>query len=171
MTAVDKARLERNGTAQVVESLRGGQTTFHGPGQLVAYPILDLSPSSSGFDKRARCYVYLLEQVIIQTLAHCQIAAQRTENTGVWTLRDEKIAAIGVHLRRNITSHGIALNVATDLSWFDHIVACGLVDKKTTSMAREGSSVGIERVTDVFVEELAKELGCEGVVVEEMALD
>jgi lipoyl(octanoyl) transferase len=95
-----------------------------------------------------------------------------TENTGVWTSPDDKIAAIGVHMRRNVTSHGVGLNVGTDLWWFDRIVACGLEGKRTTSFEKQG--VGRERygsvadVGRVFVEEMAKRLeGVEGVEKEE----
>lgn len=161
MSAETRSRLERNGQASVVESLRGGQTTFHGPGQLVAYPILDIS--STGLKIRPRCYVDLLEEAIITTLSNFGLHAQRTENTGVWVTDEKKIAAIGVHLRRNITSHGIGLNVSTDLSFFDHIIGCGLADKKTTSMQAEGFGNTIEEVTSTFVRTLASKLGLEGV--------
>jgi len=119
---------------EVVESDRGGQVTYHGPGQLVGYPILDLSP-----DRRdVRRYVRDLEEVLIRTLAGFGIAAEVRPGTsfiGVWA-GGEKIAAIGVHLSRWITTHGFALNVAPDLSLYAGIVPCGLRQEGVTSMAR-----------------------------------
>jgi lipoyl(octanoyl) transferase len=125
--------LARRGV-EVVESDRGGQVTYHGPGQLVGYPILDLSP-----DRRdVRRYVRDLEEVLIRTLADYGIDAVVRPGTaliGVW-VGGEKIAAIGVHLSRWITTHGFALNVATDLSLYAGIVPCGLRQESVTSMQR-----------------------------------
>jgi lipoate-protein ligase B len=154
--------LRAGGSAEFHESLRGGQTTYHGPGQLVAYPILDLRRHGL----TPRCYVNYLESVLIQTCARYGIAAFRTENTGVWTTPQRKIAAIGVALRRFVSSHGVALNVDTVNMewWFGRIVACGLEGKEATSFDREGVSlrgVGVEEVGGVFVEEFWK--GLEGV--------
>jgi lipoyl(octanoyl) transferase len=119
---------------EVVESDRGGQVTYHGPGQLVGYPILDLHP-----DRRdVRRYVRDLEEVLIRTLADYGIAAEVRPGQaliGVW-VGDEKIAAIGVHLSRWITTHGFALNVAPDLSLYAGIVPCGLRQEGVTSIAR-----------------------------------
>ena len=119
---------------EVVESDRGGQVTYHGPGQLVGYPIVDLSP-----DRRdVRRYVRDLETVLIRTLEDYGIAAGTREGgamVGVW-VGGEKIAAIGVHLSRWITTHGFALNVATDLSLYAGIVPCGLRAAGVTSMER-----------------------------------
>lgn len=143
--------MSNNGDAKVVETLRGGQTTFHGPGQLVAYPIIDLrsfetSSSSNNNNNNEnklglpiRCYVELLERTVIKLLTqkYGLSTAQITENTGVWMDNDHKICAIGVHVRRYITSHGIGLNVSTDTKWFDRIVACGLPDKHATSILKE----------------------------------
>ncbi|KAK9320779.1 hypothetical protein V1517DRAFT_197598 [Lipomyces orientalis] len=111
-------------------TMRGGQTTFHGPGQLVAYPILDLKE----FNLSTRCYVRMLEDTTIELLEGFGLRAKVTENTGVWLSHFEKIASIGVHLRRYITSHGVAINGSTDLSYFDQIVACGLPESKATSI-------------------------------------
>jgi lipoate-protein ligase B len=122
---------------EVWPTLRGGQTTFHGPGQLVIYPIIDLRAKYPLWPKglSPRCYVNLLEQTTIDTLASWDLKGIRTENPGVWAEDGErKIAALGVHLRRNITSYGVGLNVNTDLRYFDRIVACGLPGKKVTSM-------------------------------------
>ncbi|KAF2271070.1 lipoyltransferase [Lojkania enalia] len=126
--------LRANGRAEFVEAMRGGQTTFHGPGQLVAYPIIDLKTHRIS----PRDYVCVLEKSLIATCARYGIKAMTTEHTGVWTTPDDKIAAIGVHMRRHITSHGIGLNVNTDLWWFDRIVACGLEGKRATSFEKEG---------------------------------
>lgn len=122
------------------ETLRGGQITFHGPGQLVIYPILDLKNVQS--DKwpkglSARCYVNVLEEATINTLKTFGIVGFRTDNPGVWVDEDRKIAALGLHLRRNITNYGVGLNIRTDLRYFDRIVACGLEGKKTTSIRKE----------------------------------
>ena len=148
--------LRADGRADFVEALRGGQTTFHGPGQLVAYPIIDLKRHKIS----PRCYVRLLEDTLIATLARYGIKGLITENPGVWTSEERKIAAVGVHLRRNITSHGIGLNIHTDLWWFNRIVACGLEGKETTSFEREGvPEMEVESVGDTFVDELGKQLG------------
>ncbi|KAE8440833.1 hypothetical protein EG329_006395 [Mollisiaceae sp. DMI_Dod_QoI] len=128
--------------ADVEQTLRGGQTTFHGPGQLVIYPILDLKSQFPEWKKglSVRCYVNLLEQATINTLDIWGLKGIRTENPGVWEEEGErKIAALGVHLRRNITSYGVGLNVNTDLRWFERIVACGLVGKGVTSILELGN--------------------------------
>ncbi|KAF9963026.1 hypothetical protein BGZ70_007719 [Mortierella alpina] len=135
----EAARLRRLG-ATYVESLRGGEITFHGPGQLVAYPILDLKPIKLS----VRCYVSYLEKAIIATCAQWGVKAITTDNTGVWINDQKKIAAIGVHVQRYITSHGLALNCNTDLDFFKEIVACGLTGKETTSLARELKSLQID---------------------------
>ncbi len=119
---------------KVVECDRGGQVTYHGPGQLVGYPVVNLSP-----DRRdIRRYVRDLQEVLIRALAGYGIAAQPgegQENIGVW-VGQEKIASIGVHLSRWITTHGFALNVATDLSYFAGIIPCGLHQVRMTSIER-----------------------------------
>ena len=119
---------------EIVECDRGGQVTYHGPGQLVGYPIVNLSP-----DRRdIRRYVRDLQEVLIRTLAGYGLAAQPgegQENIGVW-VGEEKIASIGVHLSRWITTHGFALNVATDLSLFAGIIPCGLHQVRMTSIER-----------------------------------
>ena len=127
------AYLRCEGKAEFHEALRGGQTTFHGPGQLVAYLIrtLESKPSSP------RNHVRLLESSVIATCSKYGINGFTTENPGVWTSQETKIASVGVHVRRYVTSHGIGLNVTTDLTWFDRIVACGLVGKKATSFEKE----------------------------------
>lgn len=122
---------------EVWPTQRGGQITFHGPGQITICPILDLKAAYPLWPKglSPRCYVNLLEQATINTLACWNLQGIRTENPGVWAEDGErKIAALGVHLRRNITSYGVGLNVRTDLGYFDRIVACGLEGKQVTSM-------------------------------------
>lgn len=143
------------GRAEFHEALRGGQTTFHGPGQLVAYPIIDLKRHNL----TARCYVHLLESCVIRTCAKYGVSTMRTSNPGVWVNVDEKICALGVHLRRNVSSHGVGLNVSTDVGWFGRIVACGLEGKGTTSLALQGvKGVSVGEVGGQFVNEMAAEL-------------
>jgi lipoyl(octanoyl) transferase len=164
---------------EVFDCDRGGDVTFHGPGQLVGYPIFDLRGFSADDARRKTLgvieYVRRLEEVLIRTCADFQIPAERIPGlTGVWTSNNDggatgvparpleahppqttsprpkgqaKIAAIGVHISRSVTSHGFALNVNTDLSYFDLIVPCGIVDKPVTSIARElGDLVPLEQV-------------------------
>jgi lipoyl(octanoyl) transferase len=112
---------------------RGGQATYHGPGQLMGYPIIDLRRCGQDLHK----YLRWLEQLIIDLLAQYDISAQRRESlTGVW-VEDRKIASIGVGVRHWITMHGFALNVCGDLSPFDHIVPCGINNVAMTSMELE----------------------------------
>ena len=136
--------LERAGIA-FYPTDRGGDVTYHGPGQLVGYPILDLRE----WKRDVGAYVRAIEQCIIDTLAEYGIAAGRIPKlTGVW-VDDRKIAAIGVHLSRWVTSHGFALNVNTDLSYFQYIVPCGLT-KPVTSMAALGVRASLEEVSECF---------------------
>jgi len=112
---------------------RGGQATYHGPGQLMGYPIIDLRRCGQDLHK----YLRWLEQLLIDLLARYEIAAQRRESlTGVW-VENRKIASIGVGVRHWITMHGFALNVCGDLSPFDHIVPCGINNVAITSMEKE----------------------------------
>lgn len=121
-------QLTRRGI-DLVDTDRGGQITYHGPGQLVAYPVINLRDWGGPLR-----YVRTLEQIIIQTLASFGITAGREEGlTGVWVGR-RKIAAIGVKISRGVAHHGFAINVDPDLSCFDHIVPCGITDRAVTSM-------------------------------------
>ena len=145
---LDEATLRARGY-EVFEAGRGGDVTFHGPGQLVGYPILKLAPA----EQDAHAYLRRLEQVLIDTLADFDIKSRRhAPHTGVWVDQDGarlKIAAIGVRLSRWVTSHGFALNVDCDLGDFDVIVPCGISDYGVTSMAEFlGGGVDIESVTD-----------------------
>jgi lipoyl(octanoyl) transferase len=132
---VSEDQLARAGV-EICECDRGGDVTYHGPGQLVGYPIFDLR----GFAPRigAVDFVRKLEEVLIRTCADFGVATHRVQGmTGVWTLWNEaKIAAIGVHISRGVTSHGFALNVSTDLDHFKLIVPCGIGDKPVTSLGR-----------------------------------
>jgi lipoate-protein ligase B len=120
----------RDESVDVFNIERGGDITFHGPGQLVGYPILDLS----NYKKSVSWYMRTLEQVLIDTLIEFKIAAQRNDGlTGVW-VGDEKIAALGVRISRWVTMHGFALNVNPDLSFYDGIIPCGIFDHGVTSM-------------------------------------
>jgi lipoyl(octanoyl) transferase len=135
---------------------RGGDVTYHGPGQLVGYPILDLRE----WKRDVGAYVRGIEQCIIDTLAGYGIEAGRIPKlTGVW-VDGRKIAAIGVHLSRWVTSHGFALNVSTDLSYFQYIVPCGLT-RPVTSMAALGVHATLDEVGEHFAAHFARIFDCE----------
>jgi lipoyl(octanoyl) transferase len=138
---------------ELFESGRGGDVTFHGPGQLVGYPIVDLKPDRCDVHR----YVRDLEEVLIRTAAAFGIEAARVPGlTGVW-VGDDKLAAIGVRISRWVTSHGFAFNVSTDLSHFDLIVPCGIRGRGVTSLQRLlGQSVGMSKVADAAVEAFAE---------------
>ena len=124
--------LSRDGI-EVFEIERGGDVTFHGPGQLVGYPIIDLT----GHQRDLHWYLRTLEQALIDALAGLDISATRNPGyTGVWT-GDRKIASIGIHVKQWVTWHGFALNVTTDLSQFQRIVPCGIAGVEMTSVERE----------------------------------
>jgi lipoyl(octanoyl) transferase len=117
------------------ETNRGGDITYHGPGQMVGYPILDLTEHR----RDVRWYVQQLEETMIRATADFEVTAERVaDRHGIWVRRpgseEEKLAALGVHLSRWVTSHGFAYNVATDLRYFDLIVPCGIAGKRATSL-------------------------------------
>jgi lipoyl(octanoyl) transferase len=135
---------------------RGGDVTYHGPGQLVGYPILDLRD----WKRDVGAYVRGVEQAIIDTLADFGIAGERIPKlTGVW-VDGRKVAAIGVHISRWVTSHGFALNVSTDLSYFQYIVPCGLT-KPVTSMAQLGMRVSVEETGQILAGHFGRIFDCE----------
>jgi lipoate-protein ligase B len=128
---------------------RGGDVTYHGPGQLVVYPIIDLR---SKLRRDVHRYVRNLEMIAIETLRHFGLEAKRRPPyTGIW-IDNRKIAAIGIAVRRGITFHGLALNVNTDLRYFNRIIPCGLTWADVTSMAKElGTEQSIEQVKHTFL--------------------
>jgi lipoyl(octanoyl) transferase len=131
---------------------RGGDITYHGPGQIVGYPVLDLRE----WKRDVVAYVRAVEQVIIDTLADFQIAGQRVPGcTGVW-VNGKKVAAIGIHVSRWVTSHGFALNHSTDLRYFQYIVPCGLT-KPVTSMQELGSDSSREQVLAALSTQFARQ--------------
>jgi lipoyl(octanoyl) transferase len=140
--------LEQEGVA-VFETGRGGDVTYHGPGQLVGYPIISLKPDRCDVHR----YVRDLEQVLIQTAAAFGVVAGRIPGlTGAW-VGDDKLAAIGVRISRWVTSHGFAFNVNTDLSHFDLIVPCGIADRGVTSIERLlGHPIQLDRVELAAIE-------------------
>lgn len=142
--------------AELIRIDRGGDITFHGPGQIVAYPIVELRDPLD-----LRRYVRILEAAIIDSAAAFGVATGRLEGQpGVWIDGERKLAAIGVRVKRGVTTHGLALNVNTDLTWFDEMIPCGIGDKEVTSLARElGSGVPMEAVEDELGRQLAAHLG------------
>ncbi|MGH7571700.1 MAG: lipoyl(octanoyl) transferase LipB [Gemmatimonadota bacterium] len=150
-----KADLAGRGV-EFVETDRGGDITFHGPGQIVGYAIVDLAPR----DRDLHRFLRDLEEVLIQALAGFGIAAGRAAGlTGVW-VGDAKVAAMGIRVSRWITHHGFALNVDTDLSYFDLIVPCGIAGRRVTSMAELlGRPVERKRVEDALARAFAEVFG------------
>lgn len=135
LRASDRLLLQMN--VELCETDRGGDITYHGPGQIVGYPILDLAEHR----RDVRWYVRMLEEAMIRTSAEFGITARRVEGRhGLWvdteSGEEEKLGAIGVHLSRWVTSHGFAYNVSTDLRYFDLIVPCGIPGKRATSLER-----------------------------------
>ncbi len=141
---------------------RGGDITYHGPGQIVGYPIINLEAFSLGVKQ----YIFLIEEVIIQTLKNYGINAKRLEGaTGVWLdtsnkLRARKICAIGVRVSRWITMHGFAFNVNTDLNYYNYINPCGFTDKGVTSMEKElGKKIDFQEVKNLVKENFIRLFG------------
>jgi lipoyl(octanoyl) transferase len=150
---------------EIAECDRGGQVTYHGPGQLVGYPVIDLSP-----DRRdVRRYVRDLQETLVRTLAGYGIAAEPRdgqEYIGVWA-GEEKIASIGIHLSRWITTHGFALNVSTDLSYFAGIIPCGLHQVRMTSIERLlGRAPALSGIAAVYARCFAEVFGRELVLAD-----
>ena len=159
---IPREMLERMG-ARFYHIDRGGDITFHGPGQLVCYPILDLERIGIGL----REYIEALEEAVIRTVAEYGIAAGRIAGaSGAWIdpgkARPRKICAIGVRSSRYVTMHGFALNVTTDLEWFSRINPCGFTDRGVTSIAAEtGLQPSIQEVKQLIIRELTTALQCE----------
>jgi lipoyl(octanoyl) transferase len=157
---LDETSLEAN-NATYYEINRGGDITYHGPGQLVVYPIFDLDHFFSDIHK----YLRYLEEAVIQTLAEYGIESGRVDGlTGVWIDGDKpsarKICAMGVKSSRWVTMHGIGFNVNSDLSYFSHIVPCGIEDKSVTSMKHElGRDVDFEEVSSILKDKLSNQFG------------
>lgn len=146
--------------AEVVETDRGGDVTFHGPGQLVAYPIVHLAR----WKRDVHAYLRALEAAAIETAAGFGTAASRRDGlTGVWCSAGgapRKLASIGVRVSRWVASHGLAFNVSTDLAWFSHIVACGIHGAETTSLEAEtGRPLSLDAVADRLASSFADVLG------------
>ena len=140
----------------VYEIDRGGDITYHGPGQIVGYPIISLS----GWKEDTHLYLRSLEEVIIQTLSSYGIESERNPKyTGVW-IGDRKIAAIGIKVSRWITMHGFAFNINTDLSFFNGIIPCGIKEKEVTSLQKElGREIDIEEVKNILLEKFTEVFG------------
>ena len=137
---------------EVFETGRGGDVTYHGPGQLVGYPILDLDPDRRDVHR----YVRDLEEVMIRVCGGYGVAADRIKGlSGAW-IRDQKIGAIGVRISRWVTSHGFAFNVTTDVEYFNLIVPCGIADRGVTSLAAQlGHAPPMRDVEDRFEQQFA----------------
>ena len=151
---LDEKALKKNG-AEFFKINRGGDITYHGPGQIVGYPVIDLENFFTDIHK----YLRFLEETIIRTLMRFGINSSRLDGlTGVWvdteTTNPRKICAMGVKTSRWVTMHGFALNVNTDLSYFSNIIPCGIDDKQVTSMEKElNKTVNIDKVAEALKEE------------------
>jgi len=132
---------------------RGGDVTYHGPGQLVGYPIINIKNLKMSIGR----YVHTLEEILINALSHFNISAQRRDKIiGIW-IGNEKIGAIGVRVKNGVTMHGFALNVNTDLSYFDGIIPCGIDNCKVTSMEQLLSKyIELKLVKVIITKELVK---------------
>lgn len=159
---LDHPTLAERGIA-VVETDRGGLITYHGPGQMVAYPIIRLRSGTSTNQRGGpHWYVRTLEQIIINVLADCGLDATTVDGrTGVWTSDGQrKIAAIGVKIASGIAYHGFAINVDPDLAMFDGIIPCGITDRAVTSMAAElGRAIDLDAVAGSVARVFCEELG------------
>ncbi|PIO65229.1 lipoyl(octanoyl) transferase [Teladorsagia circumcincta] len=158
----EETRLKGLG-ADFFRTSRGGLITFHGPGQLVMYPIFDLkriAPRPIG----VRRYVEMLEQVIINCATedfHISNVG-RTQHTGVWVGENRKLAALGIAVSHGVSYHGLALNCNTDLGWYDHVVGCGIEGAEATSLSREcHRDVSIEETVPKMVEQFASVFSCD----------
>jgi len=152
----DISRLEQAGVS-IVDTNRGGAVTCHNPGQLVGYPVLNLRE----WRQDVHWYVEQLEELIIRTLARCGLAAGRKARyTGVW-LGDQKIAAIGVAVKKWITGHGFSLNINNDLALFNTIVPCGIREFGVTSMGKAGVTAHVAQLLPIVTEEFSNVFLCD----------
>lgn len=157
---IDNNKLEEI-EATVHQTDRGGDITYHGPGQLVGYPILRLED----FDLGVRRYVDLLEDTLIETCGLCNVKTTKIDGlTGIWLENpkgsDKKIAAIGIKVSRGVTMHGFALNVYTDLNYFNHMIPCGIINKQVTSIFAETHvKMKLEAVSDKLFNIFQMKLG------------
>ena len=158
---IDKEKLAEISAVYILTN-RGGDITYHGPGQIVGYPVIDLENFFTDIHK----YMRLLEESVIQTLSEYKIKAGRIPGlTGVWIdegdpLLARKICALGVKTSRWVTMHGFAFNVNTDLQYFEYIVPCGIQNKAVTSMEKElGIRVDIEEVKNILKEKIRQQFG------------
>lgn len=155
--------------AEVFQANRGGDVTFHGPGQLVGYPVMNVPGRRGGGMADTVAYVTSIEQVVIDTLADLGLEATRLQKEpGVWLDatgdRPRKIAAIGVRLSRGRSMHGFSLNVDVDMDWFRHMIPCGITDKGVTSLKAEGISVSMRDVSDLVSKHAGRLLSRDGTV-------
>lgn len=155
--------------AELHTAKRGGDVTFHGPGQLVGYPIMNVPGRRGGGMADTVAYVSAIEQVVIDTLGDLGLTATRlSKEPGVWLDADgpnvRKIAAVGVRLSRGRSMHGFALNVDVDMDWFGHMIPCGITDKGVTSLRSEGVSASMKEVTDLVTKHAARLLSNDGTI-------
>ncbi|XP_050665449.1 putative lipoyltransferase 2, mitochondrial [Leptidea sinapis] len=163
-TPKDEIERLRSLGAEFKQTNRGGLITFHGPGQLVAYPVINLKH----YKTSVKWYVNSLEQTIINLCEELGLKASRSPHTGVW-VEDNKIAAIGIHASRYVTTHGISLNCDNDLTWFDHITPCGIEDKGVTSLTKEtGVVCSTEKIIPMFLKNFENVFSCSS---EDMEVD
>jgi len=172
MRSIDYSQKEedrlKNLGADFVRTKRGGLITFHGPGQLVAYPVLNLRNFAPENSRRKallgmKWYVWTLEKMVIDLIDEWGVVGTRSPHTGVW-VENKKICAMGVHNSNMVTSHGLALNCDTDLGWFDNIVPCGIEGAGVTSLTEQVGKdrvVVVGEVKELLVKHFAETFQCE----------
>lgn len=153
---------------EVVRTERGGEVTYHGPGQIVLYPILNLRR----YRQDIHWYLRALEETVIRTLAKLGLRAERIEGlTGVW-VEGRKVAAVGVRVKRWVTMHGLSLNVRPNLRHFEHIVPCGIGDRPVGSveqLCQDGEDTSLERVGALLIESFEEVFGLEAIPIDDLA--
>ncbi|KAJ2910398.1 hypothetical protein GGI21_000912 [Coemansia aciculifera] len=172
LSADETSRLQKLG-CDYVETNRGGEITFHGPGQLVAYPNMYLKDHYLG----TKCYVKGLEYTIVETCARLGIDADIVDGfPGVWVSQTEKVAALGTHMQKYVTSHGFALNCTTEMRWFTEIVPCGLQGKSATSLAsvlakqgRANVDASVGAVLPMVIDSFKAVFGCDVLPLEQVS--